>query len=45
MVAAFLEQGPWGRAHAKRPEASLAHVRLLSLADLPDALLGFRHLK
>jgi HAD superfamily hydrolase (TIGR01549 family) len=40
MLAAFLERGPWGRAHAKWPEASLAHVRLHSLAELPGALAG-----
>ena len=38
MTAVFLERGPWGRAHAKRPETSLAHVRVRSLAELPEAL-------
>ena len=33
---------PWGRAHAKRSEVSLAHLRLRSLAELPEALAG-RH--
>jgi HAD superfamily hydrolase (TIGR01549 family) len=42
MVAVFLERGPWGRAHAKRPEVGLAHVRLRSLAELPGALAALR---
>jgi len=42
MTAVFLERGPWGRAHAKRSEVSLAHLRLRSLAELPEALAG-RH--
>jgi HAD superfamily hydrolase (TIGR01549 family) len=38
MAAVFLERGPWGRAHAKRPETSLAHVRVRSLAELVEVL-------
>jgi HAD superfamily hydrolase (TIGR01549 family) len=40
MVAAFIERGPWGRTHARWPEAALAHVQLRSLAELPAALAG-----
>jgi FMN phosphatase YigB (HAD superfamily) len=42
MIAAFLARGPWGRAHALRPEAQLARLRLASLAELPDAIAGLR---
>lgn len=45
MVAVFLERGPWGRAHAKWPDVGLAHLRLRSLAELPDGLLGLRRPK
>jgi FMN phosphatase YigB (HAD superfamily) len=38
MVAVFVRRGPWGLLHADRPEASLARVRVDSLAGLPDAL-------
>jgi HAD superfamily hydrolase (TIGR01549 family) len=38
MIGIFLRRGPWGYLHADRPEASLAHLRLDSLADLPAAL-------
>ena len=38
MVAVFVRRGPWGYLHAHRPEASLARVRVDSLAELPDAL-------
>jgi hypothetical protein len=37
MLAVFLERGPWGRPHARWPEAALAHVRVKSLNELPDA--------
>jgi HAD superfamily hydrolase (TIGR01549 family) len=38
MIGVFLRRGPWGYLHADLPEASQAHIRLDSLADLPDAL-------
>jgi FMN phosphatase YigB (HAD superfamily) len=42
MTAVFLARGSWGRAHALRREAQLAHLRLASLAELPDAVAGLR---
>lgn len=41
MVAVFLRRGPWGHLHARRPEATRAHIRIESLAQLPDALRRF----
>ena len=41
MVAVHLRRGPWGYLHALRPEAQRAHLRLDSLAALPDALRRF----
>jgi HAD superfamily hydrolase (TIGR01549 family) len=41
MVAVHIERGPWGRAHAKRPEIALAHLRIGSLTELPAALAKF----
>ena len=38
MVSVFLRRGPWGVVHAGRPEAARAHLRLESLAELPDRL-------
>ena len=38
MVGVFLGRGPWGLAHARWPEASLAALRIESLAELPEAL-------
>jgi len=38
MVAIFIERGPWGRAHAKRPEIARANLAVTSLAELPKAL-------
>jgi hypothetical protein len=38
MVSVFLRRGPWGFAHALRPEAGLADLRVDSLAELPEAL-------
>ena len=38
MVAVHLRRGPWGYVHATWPEAAQAHIRLDSLAQLPDAL-------
>jgi HAD superfamily hydrolase (TIGR01549 family) len=47
MVTVFLERGPWGRIHARRPEVQSADLHLTALADLPAALVqingaGFR---
>jgi HAD superfamily hydrolase (TIGR01549 family) len=41
MVSVFVRRGPWGYLHADLPEASLAHIRLDSLAALPAALAAF----
>jgi len=41
MVAVHIERGPWGRAHAKRSEIALAHLRIGSLTELPAALAKF----
>ena len=38
MVAVFVRRGPWGIVHARRPELARAHLRLETLAELPDAL-------
>jgi HAD superfamily hydrolase (TIGR01549 family) len=38
MVPVFVRRGPWGYLHSERPEASIACVRVNSLAELPDAL-------
>jgi HAD superfamily hydrolase (TIGR01549 family) len=38
MISVFLERGPWGRAHAKRPEARLSDLWIKTLAELPEAL-------
>ena len=38
MVAVFVRRGPWGYLHADRPEASVARLRIDSLAQLPGAL-------
>lgn len=38
MVAVLVRRGPWGYLHADRPEASVARLRVDSLAELPEAL-------
>jgi FMN phosphatase YigB (HAD superfamily) len=38
LVPVFLRRGPWGYLHADRPEASVARLRIESLAELPEAL-------
>ena len=38
MRGIFLRRGPWGIAHAKRPDAARADARIESLAELPQAL-------
>jgi HAD superfamily hydrolase (TIGR01549 family) len=38
MAAIFIERGPWGRAHAKRPEIAVASRVIASLDALPSAL-------
>jgi FMN phosphatase YigB (HAD superfamily) len=41
MLAVFAKRGPWGRAHAEWPQVALAHLRVQSLEELPDALTGY----
>ena len=41
MVAVFIIRGPWGRAHAKRPELVQANLVVAGLAELPHALARF----
>ena len=38
MRAIFLRRGPWGIAHARRPEAARADARIDSLVELPALL-------
>jgi FMN phosphatase YigB (HAD superfamily) len=38
MMAVHIRRGPWGYLHAERPEARRAHIRIDSLAELPDRL-------
>ncbi len=38
MAAVFIRRGPWGWMHAERPDIERAHIRLETLADLPDRL-------
>jgi HAD superfamily hydrolase (TIGR01662 family) len=38
MAAIFIERGPWGRAHAQRPEIVQANAIITSLDELPQAL-------
>jgi HAD superfamily hydrolase (TIGR01549 family) len=38
MVAVFLRRGPWGFAHATKPEASVADIRIDGLDELLPAL-------
>ncbi|MFM5893237.1 MAG: HAD family hydrolase [Novosphingobium sp.] len=38
MFGVFIERGPWGVLHARKPEAMKAHVRIRTLAELPDVL-------
>lgn len=38
MTAVFLRRGPWGVLHADLSAAARAHVRIETLAELPDAL-------
>jgi FMN phosphatase YigB (HAD superfamily) len=38
MVAVFIRRGPWGYLQASWPETARAHIRLDSLAELPEAL-------
>jgi HAD superfamily hydrolase (TIGR01509 family) len=38
MRAVFLRRGPWGVAHARRPEVSRADARIDSLVELPALL-------
>ncbi len=38
MVSVFIRRGPWGHLQAAWSEAESAHVRIETLADLPEAL-------
>jgi HAD superfamily hydrolase (TIGR01549 family) len=38
MTTIFIERGPWGRAHAKRPEIAQASLVVTSLLQIPGAL-------
>jgi HAD superfamily hydrolase (TIGR01549 family) len=38
MRGVFLRRGPWGIAHARRPEVARAHARIETLVELPDLL-------
>ncbi|MEZ5764571.1 MAG: HAD-IA family hydrolase [Xanthobacteraceae bacterium] len=40
MKAVLLERGPWGRNHARLPDASLADYRIKHLSELPAQLAG-----
>ena len=42
MVAVFVIRGPWGRAHAKRPQLDQANLVVAGLGELPHALAAFR---
>jgi HAD superfamily hydrolase (TIGR01549 family) len=41
MLAVFLRRGPWGYLQARHPDAARAHIRLDSLAALPQALEAY----
>jgi HAD superfamily hydrolase (TIGR01549 family) len=41
MLAVFLRRGPWGFLQAEHPAAAQAHLRLDSLAALPQALEAY----
>jgi FMN phosphatase YigB (HAD superfamily) len=43
MITVFIRRGPWGFLHARRPEASQAHVMIEHLSELPAALESFIH--
>ena len=38
LTAVFLRRGPWALIHDTHPALARAHLRLNSLADLPDAI-------
>jgi HAD superfamily hydrolase (TIGR01549 family) len=38
MAAILVKRGPWGRAHATRPEVARASLVVTSLLEIPDAL-------
>jgi FMN phosphatase YigB (HAD superfamily) len=38
MVTVFLRRGPWGFIHADHPSAAKAHLKVASLAELPQLL-------
>jgi hypothetical protein len=38
MFAVFLDRGPWGVLHARRPDSARASLVIHALAELPPAL-------
>ena len=41
LVGVFLRRGPWGYQHQHDPNVARAHIRVDSLAGLPDALAAY----
>src|SRR5438876_997354 len=41
LVGVFVRRGPWGYQHQHAPEVARAHVRVLGLTELPDALAAY----
>lgn len=41
LVGVFVRRGPWGYQHQHAPEVARAHLRVLGLAELPDALARY----
>jgi HAD superfamily hydrolase (TIGR01549 family) len=41
LVGVFVRRGPWGYQHQLAPEVARAHIRVLGLAELPDALAAY----
>ena len=44
LCTVFLRRGPWGHLQASRPEAAQAHLRIESLAELPERLAAVNQL-
>jgi FMN phosphatase YigB (HAD superfamily) len=40
LFTVFLERGPWGILHARKPESAKANLRIKSLAELPGIFLA-----
>jgi HAD superfamily hydrolase (TIGR01549 family) len=41
LVGAFVRRGPWGYQHQHHDEVRLAHIRVLGLDELPNALARY----